>query len=98
MISNHENMVWQWDWAGTSLVNKRVLVSVDELDEPQEQLRTIILPPDPPPVIYARPENYSIDEQPVSTRYTADGAVRIIWHPQGRVIERIVTVPGNLSD
>lgn len=83
MISNHENMEWQWDWAGTSLINKRIMVSRDELDTPQEQLRTIILPPDPPTVINARPENYFIDEQTQrresdgTTRYQMDGTVRI---------------------
>ncbi len=97
MISNHENMQWQWDWAGTSLINKRILVSVDELDVPQEQLRSIILPPDPPTVIDARPEQYAIDEYPVSTRYTVDGRVRVaryLPYP----IERIVTVAGNLTN
>lgn len=96
MISNHENMQFQWDWAGTKLVKKRILVSVDELDVPQEQLRTIILPPDPPPIMNARPENYYIDEQPVSTRYTMDGRVRVTQY-RPFPINRIVTVPGNLS-
>ncbi len=74
MINNHENLEWQYEWAGTSLINKRILVSPDELDVPQEQLRTIILPPDPPAIIYARPENYDIDEES-STNYTAEDGV-----------------------
>lgn len=97
MISNLENMQFQWDWAGTSLVNKRILVSADELDEPQQQLRTIILPPDPPSLLNARPEQYAIDEYPVSTRYTVDGRIRVT-HYRPYPQERIVSVPGNLSN
>lgn len=62
MISNHQNLVWQWDWAGRTMINKRVLVSPDELDKPQRQLGTIVLPPDPVPILNARVEPYAIDE------------------------------------
>lgn len=74
MINNHQNLQWQFDWAGTSLINKRILVSPDELDKPQRQLGTIVLPPDPVPVLNARPEQYQIDEQDyinVTANYTA---------------------------
>lgn len=54
--------MWQLDWAGTQLINKRILVSRDEYDEPQRQLGTIILPPDPVSIPNARPEPYPIDE------------------------------------
>lgn len=83
MISNHENLRWQYDWAGTTLINKRILMSFDELDEPQRQLGTIVLPPDPPPIMNARPEQYFIDEQTRrftmngQLRYQTDGTVRI---------------------
>ena len=62
MISNHENLCWQFEWAGTQLINKHILVSEDELDIPQRQLGTIIIPPDPVPIMNARPEQYYIDE------------------------------------
>ena len=55
-------MVFQHEWAGTGLINTRILVSPDELDVPQRQLGAVILPPDPPPIMNARPENYAIDE------------------------------------
>lgn len=61
-VGNHENLCWQFDWAGTGLVNKRILVYADELDVPQRQLGTIILPPDPPSIMNARVEGYAIDE------------------------------------
>jgi len=101
-IGNHENMQWQFQWRGKSLINTKVLVYPDEMDVPQRQLGILIIPPDPPPIMNARPEQYTIDEQPVSTRYTANGIVRAIAGvPQGTgaasVIERIVAVPGNLS-
>lgn len=81
-------MAWQFDYAGTNLINKRILVHVDELDEPQHQLRTIIIPPDPDPLYNARPEPYSIDETPVTTRITQGGSVRILQNfpPSIRII------------
>jgi hypothetical protein len=74
MISNHENLQWQFDWAGPSLVNKRILVSADELDVPQRQLGSLILPPDPPSIMNARPENYDIDEAS-SQPYTTENGI-----------------------
>ena len=62
MINNQENLCWQYQWAGTQLINTRVLVSPDELDVPQRQLGTIILPPDPVSILNARPEQYYVDE------------------------------------
>ena len=97
-ITNHYKLSWQHEWAGTDLVNRRILVCEICLDAPQRQLGTIILPPDPTPVMNARPEQYDIDEQPVSVRYTMDGRVRIIFgHGAAYTIERIVSVPGNLT-
>jgi hypothetical protein len=97
-VLNQENMQWQYEWSGTSLVNKRVLVAPDMLDEPNRQLGTFILPPDPPPIMNARPEQYNIDEQPVSTRVTVNGNIRtVIGHGAATVSQRIVSVQGNLN-
>ena len=96
MVNNHDNLQWQYEWAGTQLINKRILVSPDELDKPQRQLGTILLPPDPTPIMNARPEQYAIDEYPVSTRYTQDGRIRVVRYSP-YPLERIVTVPGNLT-
>ena len=53
---------WQFQWRGTQLVNTRFLVCPDCLDVPQEQLRTIVLPPDPLPVLNARPPQWAAQE------------------------------------
>lgn len=92
-ILNLYKLSWQFDWAGTQLINKRILVCETCLDEPQRQLGTIILPPDPMPVMNARPEQYAIDEEPVSVRYTMDGRIRVVGY-QPYAVERIVTVQG----
>jgi hypothetical protein len=52
----------QADWAGTSIVSLNLQVCDTCLDEPQRQLGTIVLPPDPPPLMNALPEPYAIDE------------------------------------
>jgi hypothetical protein len=53
---------WQFDWAGASLINKRILVCDTCYDEPQNQLRAIVLPADPMPIINPRVEPYAWDE------------------------------------
>ncbi len=95
MLGNHENLRWQYQWGGNQLINLRTLVWDDEYDEPQRQLGTIIIPADPPPIIQARPEQYDIDENPVSVRYTLDGRVRVVSY-MPEPVERIVSVQGNL--
>ena len=52
----------QKQWAGPSLVDTNLLVCDRCLDKPAPFLRTLVLPADPPPVLNARPEPYSIDE------------------------------------
>ncbi len=60
---NHVDLSWQFQWAGTHLQNLRILVCRRCLDVPQEQLRTIILPPDPPPIMNARVPDFAYEEQ-----------------------------------
>jgi hypothetical protein len=90
MVGNHENMQWQLEWAGFKLYNKRILVYPDEYDRPQEQFRTIVFPPDPTPIINARPENYTIDEETFRVtqsglqRYQMDGTPRVQSNLQGQ--------------
>jgi hypothetical protein len=64
---NLRSLNFQYEWAGTHLYNTGALVCTEGgcLDVPQEQLRTIILPPDPPPVINARVPNFAYEEQTV---------------------------------
>ena len=57
-VFNHVDLSWQFDWAGAALVNKRILVCDPCLDNPQQQLRSIVLPADPPVIMNARPEYY----------------------------------------
>lgn len=99
-VISHYKLSWQREWAGTQLINLRILVCETCLDSPNRQLGTVLLPPDPMPIMNARPEQYAMDEQPVSVRATMDGSIRVVNAPQGQgaawVIERIVSVPGNL--
>ena len=55
---NHVDLSWQYDWAGAGLINKRLLVCRPCTDTPQQQLRSIVLPADPPVVMNARPQDY----------------------------------------
>lgn len=62
-LFNLRDLRFQFDWAGTSMISRQVRVcTVTCYDAPQEQLRTIMLPPDPPPVWQPRFEPYDIDE------------------------------------
>jgi hypothetical protein len=59
---NHVDLAWQFDWGGASLINKRILVCQPCNDIPQNQLRAIVLPADPVPVMNPRTEPYASDE------------------------------------
>lgn len=62
MWYNHVDLKWQYDWAGASLINKRLLVCDSCYDEPQQQLRAIALPADPVPIVNPRVEPYLYDD------------------------------------
>ena len=59
---NHVDLAWQFDWGGASLINKRILVCRPCNDIPQNQLRAIVLPADPVPIMNPRTENYAAAE------------------------------------
>jgi|SRR5262245_3582222 len=61
-LFNLRDLRFQWDWAGTGMVNRQIRVCETCYDLPQEQLRAITLPPDPPPVWQPRPEPLLVDE------------------------------------
>ena len=61
-LYNHSELRWQMQWAGNKLVNLRQLVCRRCNDIPQTQLRAIVLPADPMPVMNPRPENYRLAE------------------------------------
>ena len=60
-LYNLNQLKWQHEWSGVKLQNLRLLVCAGCLDVPQEQLRAIVLPPDPVPVMNPRPEAYDVE-------------------------------------
>lgn len=66
-LYNRVALRWQYEWAGNRLVNQNMLVCEPCYDKPQEQLRVIVLPADPEPIGNPRPEEYSINNNPVDT-------------------------------
>lgn len=85
MRHNHVDLQWQNDWAGATVVNKRLLVCRRCLDAMQAQLRSITLPADPPPVLNPRPETYAL--------LATD--VRVVQTSQGVSVVTGLAVPGN---
>jgi len=69
-------MQWQYDYRGLSLQNIQILTFGQYLDEPQRQLGAVILPPDPPGLLNARPEAYPADER--WSRLGQNGAPRYL--------------------
>ncbi len=54
---NHDELVWQYEWAGNALQNQRILVCTRTCNDlPNEQLRVFVLPADPVPIINPRPD------------------------------------------
>lgn len=59
---NLNRLNWQYEYSGTQLQNINYLFCKPCIDVPQPQLKARIIPPDPVPVLNARPENFLIDE------------------------------------
>lgn len=86
---NRPDLIAQNEWAGTHLFDTGILVCKDTCyDTPNEQMRTIVLPPDPLPVINARPPNFQYMEAgPIQTTLTA-------FVPQGSTVLPVKSIDG----
>lgn len=84
-VFNHTSLSWQYDFAGASLINKRILVCDTCNDVPQSQLRNIILPADPTPIMNARIQDYKAAE--INKRTTSGQDTTNFWTG--------IPVPGN---
>lgn len=85
LLYNLVDLSYQYQWAGTDLINVGIKVCETCYDVPSEFLRTIILPPDPLPVDQPRPEPYAFDE--TDYRITEDDNLRVTQEDQPRVID-----------
>jgi len=106
---NLVNLKWQFDWRGASLMNLRILVCNDCYDTPQEQLRAIIVPADPVPVMNPRIQDFVTAE--TNNRFTSGqntvnaatnipvvgGDNRITQNDQDRVTQQTGEPPGGLN-
>ena len=64
---NHVNLKWQYDWRGATMQNIKILVCNRCYDKPQEQLRAIVVPADPTPIINARVQDFDDAETDYQT-------------------------------
>ncbi len=108
-VLNHVDLSWQFDWAGAGLINKRLLVCRSCTDTPQQQLRSIVLPADPPVIMNARPQDYvtkSTDRRVTSGQDTVNfktgiavpgGNTRITEDDQTRVTQQTGFANGSLN-
>jgi len=94
---NSVDAQFQMEWSGIHLFNIRSLRCPHCIDVPQEQLRTIILPPDPLPIYNARVPNYALDEE--TSRLIFTGQIRALENGSGgghivRELEQATSIPG----
>jgi len=108
-LYTHSTLIWQYDWRGATMQNLRLLVCRNCLDEPQSQLRAIVVPPDPMPIQNPRVPDYVTAE--TNTRYTSGqntidpntgipvpgGNVRITQDGNDRVTQQTGEPPGGLN-
>lgn len=74
---------WQYEYAGTRLQNQHILVCDRCLDNPQPQLKARILPPDPVPVMNARPEQFFVDE---TTLLATNDGLYLVTHDGSNLV------------
>ena len=107
-LYNHDRLQWQYDWAGASLINKRMLVCNTCLDVPQQQLRAIVIPADPIPIQNPRVQDYVAAETDyrITQGNTVNqqtgipvpgGDTRITQNDKNRVTQQTGEAPGGLN-
>lgn len=69
---SHVDLKWQYEYRGDTLQNTNFLVCDECLDIPYEGWRPVRIPPDPEPLLNARPENFAVDEGPTPNIPTWD--------------------------
>lgn len=84
-LYQHSELRFQLQWSGNKLVNLKQLVCRRCNDIPQTQLRAIVLPADPMPVMNPRVQNY----QAASTDYRATSGQNTVNPLTG------IPIPGN---
>jgi len=57
-VYTQSDLKFQFDWRGVALQNTRMLVCNTCYDTPQEQLRAIVIPADPTPIMNARTQDF----------------------------------------
>jgi len=55
---NFVDLTWQFEWRGATLQNIKILVCNTCLDTPQENVRAIVIPADPTPIVNARVQDF----------------------------------------
>ena len=107
-VYQFSDLQWQYDWRGASLQNLRFLVCRHCLDTPQEQLRAIVVPADPTPIINARPQDFidaEIDYQTISAPTVYDpvtgipipGTTRLISEDGSYLTTQAIGIPNDLD-
>lgn len=59
---NHSQLQFQYDWAGTELINLGYMACPDDYDKPFTPRKVIILPPDPLPIKDPRPPAWATQQ------------------------------------
>ncbi len=73
---NLSALQWQYEWAGDILLNTNLLFCEPCLDDPQPQLQSRVIPPDPLPVLNARPPQMTLlQAEPTQTSIATDAAL-----------------------
>lgn len=74
----------QFYWEGPELQNTNVYVCIDScLDIPNEQLRTLVLPPDPVPIFMPQIEDY---EQEITTFFVTEDLTTYFTSEDGETL------------
>lgn len=106
---NHNSLKWQYDWRGASLMNIRLLVCDTCNDEPQQQLRAIVVPADPVPIVQPRLQDFAVSETNIRVTSGQDtvntntgipvpgGDTRITQNDDIRVTQQTGEPPGGLN-
>ena len=91
----HRRLQWQYEWRGLTLQNLRLLVCPPCLDVPQDQLKPIIIGPDPVPVRDPRP-GYATTQEGFTPTFSVIELLEDNPYQPGAATVILTDTPGDL--
>jgi len=92
-VFHHKDLLRQMEWRGNALIWTGFLVGRPYVDKPNPQLRPSIVPPDPVPILWPRPQQPNLLRWAQNANVTWENLTFCAWATWGGSDDGIQTLP-----